>query len=466
MAIGSPALAVYSLAITRLNGRWLARQFSYLHFPNKEHIPLVFSNLQHIPFRIDASGPLLPSLIVLHQNDHYWRVLGLAAKRTRQWSIPVAMNIIWAIIAIILTIVDSFMDLDQSAILPGDAGYSIAAAWVYLIPLVAGWLYVGSQPEADYLRNALDEAERFAYVATAAEPVPATSVTEATGRSTRAIDPSTKHIDYVNADEKSTAPIFNYSRVFIWSQYAEQILKFYEHAAAKADRRRPVRDGTRWMGFDDSSVLAHDRVGTEAEVEQYCMEGPKGPDPGPSVMGPMFATKVFQRVAFATALALGLQWGTTGVAILIHLMTPPKGFGCRTMTFTIYGTAATVAFGLLLLSSLLAHLARRQSVSEERSGLKTFAGCIAMSTRCLGKFIAFMNGVGILVSCIMQFTGVYDNCFCSSTIFGGNLNGVVSFTDEAVKGSGVHGYWIGGIFAAAVVSSIYTLVIFVATPMG
>jgi hypothetical protein len=466
MAIGSPALAAYSLAITRLNGRWLARQFSYLHFPNKDHIPLVVSNLQHIPFTIDASGPLLPSLIVLPQNDRYWRVLGVAAKRTRQWTIPVAMNIIWAIVAIILTIVDSFMDLDHSIIVPGDAGYSIAAAWTYLIPLVAGWLYVGSQPEADYLRNALDEAQGNAYVATAAKPVLATWVTEVTGRPTRAIDPSTKYIDYVNADEKRTTPIFNYSRVFIWSQNAELILKFYEHAAANADRRRPVQDGAEWMSFDDSSILAPDRVGTEAEVEQYCMEEPKSPNPGLSAMRPVFATEVFQRVAFATALALGLQWGTTGVAILIHLKTPPMGFGCRAMTFTIYGAAATVAFGLLLLSSLLAHLARRQSISEERSGLKTFAGCIAMSTRCLGKLIAIMNGVGILVSCVMQFTGAYDNCFCSSTIFGGDPNGLVSFTDEAVKGSGVHGYWVGGIFAAAVVSSIYTFVIFVATPMG
>jgi hypothetical protein len=510
MAIGSPALAGYSLAITRLNGRWLARQFSYLHFPNKVHIPLVVSTLQHIPFRIDTSDSLLPSLIVLGQNDRYWKILGVAAKRTRQWSIPVAMNIVWVIVAFLLTIVDSFVDFNHFVTVPGDAGCSIVAAWTYLLPLVVGWLHVGSQPEANHLRNALDEAHEIAYVAIANEPVLATRVTR---RSTRAIEPSTKHIDYVNADEMKTTPIFNYSRVFVWSQHAEHILRLYEHAAAKADQRTPVRDGAEWKSSDDGTILAHNRAGTEAEVEHYCMEEHEAPDPrdgsprspGPSSMAfleagtyagadanahrrlpnasprydveapsagvrvvpkrPVFAAGVFQRVAFATVLALGLQCGTTGAAILIHLNTPPKGLGCRAMIFTFFGAAATLAFLLLLLSSILAHLARRQSVCEKRSGSKTFIGYIVTFTRWLGKVIAVMNGVGILLSCIMQFTGVYDNCFCTSTVFGGTPNGVVWFTED-VTGNEVYKYWAGGIVMAFCVSSLYTFVIYVASPMG
>jgi hypothetical protein len=181
---------------------------------------------------------------------------------------------------------------------------------------------------------------------------------------------------------------------------------------------------------------------------------------------PVFATEVFQRVVFATVLALGLQWATTGASILIHLNTPPKGFGCRSLTFTVYGVAATVAFWLLLFSSVLAHLACRQSVREKRSGLKTFVGYTAMFMRWFGKFIAILNGFGILISCMMQFAGVYDNCFCSSNIFGGNPNGLVSFIDEDVKGSEVYRYWIGGIIMAFGASSLYTFAIYVATPMG
>jgi len=86
--------------------------------------------------------------------------------------------------------------------------------------------------------------------------------------------------------------------------------------------------------------------------------------------------------------------------------------------------------------------------------------------RWLGKLIAIMNGFGILLSCIMQFAGVYDNCFCSSTIFGGDPNGLVSFIEDDVKGSEVYRYWIGGIIMAFGASGLYTFAIYVATPMG
>ena len=536
LAIGSPALAGYSLAMTRLNSRWLSRQFLYLNFPNKNNIPLAVSALQHIPFKIDTSSSLLPSLIVLPQNDKYWEGLAKAAKRTRQWSIPVAMNILWVLVAFLLTIVDSFVDFDHFITVPGDAGYSIAAVWTWLLPLVVGWFHVGSQPDSDHLRSALDDAHESAYVATALEPALATQVT---GRSTRAIKPSARHIDHVNADEKKTAPIFNYSRVFIWSQNAEHILRLYENATAKADRKIPVRCGENWTSNDDSTIRADDRTGNEAEVVLYCTDElpdtvghgpidstlklptPQHPTPPtlysasppsrksptttfstastaevytnasafvhrrfPSTMSsnydeeapsvelrttpgkPLFATEVFHRVFFAVVLTLVLQWGTTGAAILIHLKTPPEGMGCRALTFTIYGAASTAAFLLLLLSSILAHLARRQRLREKRSGSKKLVGYIAMFTRWLGKLIAIANGFGILLSCTMQFAGAYDNCFCSSSIFWGDPNGLVSFVEDDVKGSEVYNVWISGITTAFGVSGLYTFAIYVATPMG
>ena len=183
---------------------------------------------------------------------------------------------------------------------------------------------------------------------------------------------------------------------------------------------------------------------------------------------PVFATGVFQRVVFATILAIGLQWGTTGAAILIHLNTPPKGIGCRGLTFIAYGAIGTVAFLLLLFSSVLAHLIRRQNAREKRSYLKTFIGCVAALARWLGKFIAIINGFGILASCIAQFAGVYDNCFCSSTTFVGNSNRVVAFppSPSDIMQSEVYWYWIGGTVIAFGASGFYSFAIYIATPMG
>ena len=139
--------------------------------------------------------------------------------------------------------------------------------------------------------------------------------------------------------------------------------------------------------------------------------------------------------------------------------------GCRALTFTVYGAASTAAFLLLLLSSILAHLARRQGLREMRSGLKNLVGCIAVFTRWLGKLIAILNGFGILLSCTAQFAGVYDSCFCSSNILGGNRNGLVSFVQNDIRGSQVYSYWIGGTIVAFGVSGLYTFAIYATTPM-
>lgn len=520
MAIGSPALAGYSLAITRLNGRWLARQFSDLDLPEKSHIPFVISTLQHVPLRIDTSGPFLPSLVALPQNDRYWKTLGTAAHRTRQWSIPVAMNIIWVLIAFLLTIVDSFVDFDNFIAVPGDAGYSISAAWTYLLPLVVGWLYVGSQPEANHLRNALADAHRIAYVDTAAGPILAA---QAIGyESTRAIEVSARHLDHVTADEKKATPVFNYSRVFIWSQHAEYILRLYERMG---DQRITMKHREE-RSNDGGSVLDRGRVGSELDVVECRMDEPGVPvgpirkdssprfpppfspyspfpaSPEPSTTSlaagmyadtyasrrvpsgsskydeeastssaearpapekPVFATEVFQRVALATFLALGLQWCTTGASILIHINTPPKGVGCRATTFLIFGVAATLAFFLFLLSSVLAHMVRRRSAREEQSVSKGFIGYVASFARWAGKIVAVANGFGILITCVMQFAGTYDSCYCSSTIFGGNPNGMVWFVDADVKGSEVYRYWIGGTIMAFGASGLYAFAIYIAT---
>ena len=480
------------------------------------------STLQHIPFTIETSGSSLPSLIVLHQNDPYWKLLVRAAKRTRQWSIPMAMNIVWVLIAFFLTVVDSLVDFENFINLPGDAGYSVTAMWTYLLPLVVGWLYVGCQTDAGLLREALDGAHDIAYVATSAVPVEPILAKYVNGRSARAIEHSTKNIDCVNADEKKDTPIFNYSRAFIWSQHAEYILRLYEHAAAKAHRRIAVRG--EWKGGDDDTTPVNDnRIGTEAEVEQYCMEENEGPtdpnpgnnspqvptplppyssySPGPSAIGssvsgahvnaeayhlpstpikhdeeatsaevqvvpeqPPFATDVFRRVALATVVGLGLQLCTTGAAVLIHINTPPRGTGCRAMTFLIYGVAATVAFFLLLFSSMLSHLARRQNVHEKRSGLKTFIGYAAALTRWLGKSIAIANGLGILITCMMQFAGTYDSCYCSSSTFGGKPDGIVRFIEGNIKGSEVYMWWISGLAMAFGASGLYSFVVYVASP--
>lgn len=310
------------------------------------------------------------------------------AKKTRQWNMPAAMNIMWVTVAFLLTIVDSFADFDNFLTIPGDSGYALVAVWSYLLPLVVGWLNVGSQPEADHLRVALEEANANAWIATPGEPIVASSVA---GRPSRAIEYAKRNVSRVQSDEKRTSPIFNYSRVFLWSQQAQRILKLYESASAKADQKISV-SGEDWY-LSEHGVDRRNRTGgTETQVVGYCtdsnsvpfamamgslafpepMNSPYTPGLGPytpspytpeakflpelpsyfsrrNTRRPLWAPHVFERVAFAFCLGILLQWGSSGagafclfqpfrctqtrlLAVMIHMETPPKGIGCRSLT--------------------------------------------------------------------------------------------------------------------------------------
>jgi hypothetical protein len=99
---------------------------------------------------------------------------------------------------------------------------------------------------------------------------------------------------------------------------------------------------------------------------------------------------------------------------MIDAMTPPAGVGCRSMSFLLYGILGTVVLFLMILSSIFAHRDR----SSHKNGSIGLEGTAAITLRWAGKTLGILNGVGIITSSIMQFTGSFDNCFCAYTIFG------------------------------------------------
>ena len=113
----------------------------------------------HVPICLELDPPYLPSLIVLPENDSFWSHLATANK-PRQWSILLSASYVLVIISITLTILNALTPN------PVDTGYSISAAWSFLLPLVIGWLYVGFELEPGHLRNFLASANQIARVAT------------------------------------------------------------------------------------------------------------------------------------------------------------------------------------------------------------------------------------------------------------------------------------------------------------
>ena len=496
MTIGSPALAAYSLQITHLNAGWLCRAFLDVDYPNSKAISTVLSAFQHASIQVSSTGALLPSLIVLPQNDAYWELLLKGAEKTRRWSIPLAVGFVWAVVATLLTIIDSFYSPPTN-----NVGYSMVATWTYLLPLIIGWLYVGSQPEPNHLRECLDRANQIAWVATGDQgPDRAEDVA---GLQSQAIELSKRDgVDRARMDEMKTVPVFNYARAFIWSLQAQHVLSLAKSAAAKAKQRVPVDNwgpwrSTAWALSDKSVVANENRIGTEEQVIRYCTAtltpfekvfGTPSPIIPPNLIShrspstsiallPFYnpgrevrrqsrwAQGIWGRTTLATLFALGLQWGTTWAAVTIHYWAPPVGLGCHSMSFLLYGISSSISMLLCLAGSILAHASRPyHGPVYWSSWSETFLNFGAVLCGYLGKGLAFTSGIGIVTICFFQSSGVFTNCFCASTTFNGGVSDVFFLMANYTIEPNIVRVWISGLVLAFSAAVLFGLSLYLGTP--
>ena len=400
------------------------------------------------------------------------------------------MNFAWVIIAAVLTIVDSFYRP-----IPGEIGYGTVTSLAYLLPLTIGWLHVGSEPEPNHLRDSLEEANGVAWVATdrRGEPVLAKNLV---GQLKWAIEFVRRlDVDPARRDELKENPIFNYSRVFAWSQMAEAIFVSAKNAATKAAKGIPVSGSSTEAG---GNVAVEDRNGTADEVIRYCdaestpfeklfgaprpIVSPHGTSkPSSTAIGllPFFGTNagmqepsiwgtgVWKRVVLAACLSLALQWGTTGAAVAIHYKMHPVGLGCRAISLLMYGVSGTTSFFLLLTSSVLAHLSRpRPGSAHQESRLRGFQNTGAILCQLIGKSLAAITGLGILVVSFIQPLAVFNNCWCSTTTL--NIPGqfVQLLTKDDILEWGIVKVWIGCLVMAFSTALLFGFSIYLGTPRG
>jgi len=102
----------------------------------------------------------------------------------------------------------------------------------------------------------------------------------------------------------------------------------------------------------------------------------------------------------ASALAVILQWGTTGAAIVVNYFTPTTGLGCHSGGSLLYGATSTVVWILLVLSSLLSRSHR------QASNLIWW----------LGRLLAVLNSVWIVILCVFLLSNFLDRCWCNGGV--------------------------------------------------
>nr|GAT60604.1 predicted protein [Mycena chlorophos] len=412
LSVGSPTLAAYSLALTVLNGNWIARRFSRVAYPNVRYAIQILSRLQQTPLQIISDNGLLASLVVLPENDKWWSRLVHDLEYTHTWTISSVASILWVSVAFLFTVIDSFTVTIESPTLNAN-GQGVGSVYLWLLPVVIGWLQLGPKCDSKRLRKAVDDANHdLAFVATVTDPSHAHEVEYDFAISLK------DHWGSVHRDEQCSPPIYNYARFLPWVQAVNEVYEVFEAAAEKAKNHKSV-DSNAWRrspGF--GKIVPENRRGTRAQVEAY-VHPQQLKEKNSTRWGP----DVFSRFIVASVLALALTWSTTGAAVIIVWFTPTRGLGCRSGAYLLYGALSTVVWMLLVLSSGLAHysdvLDGFNEYDEPIYGLASrVAAWLSIALRRLGKTIAAGNAVWIVAACIFQFVSFFDRCYCDSSVLG------------------------------------------------
>lgn len=458
LTVGSPTLAGYSLFITLLNSRWIKRRFDQLmDYPNSRFVLSILSSLQQVPLRLHPDRVRLPSLIILPENDSWWKYLAEFVDYTHTWSIASATSIAWVVVAYILTVANSLSDVYENVQSNGEATGSV---WLWLIPIVVGWLQLSPKCDFNRLQAAYDRADRHSIrTGTAdiqAEMLPASF--------RRALAITAKEEDVISPDELLTPPVFNYSRSLRWASTAETIFMVFKVASEEVHSHPPAR-GSDSVKFDKNiesntakdietiqyietiqDINERSRRGSLQDIAVYCVQRN-------GVQSSHWAPGVFTRMAIASCASLALQWGTVGAAFLVGWFTPTTEIGCRSMGYLVYGVISTLVWMMLLMSSILAH----SSAADPRRASLSARVTLAFShiLRWTGKFLAILNLFLLIMACVFQYSSFYDRCFCNSSVFSRRGAAYAVIIETAAQAAQAKAAWIGALVLACTSASVF-----------
>ncbi|KDR82209.1 hypothetical protein GALMADRAFT_135575 [Galerina marginata CBS 339.88] len=463
LTLGSPTLAAYSLALTALNGRWIVDVFADYKYPNVREAVQALSSLQQSPLQINLDDARLASLIVLRQNQTFWKKLVEGLNYTQTWSKSAVANMLWVVVAYGFTVADYVLQ-DAQATLNTNGG-SIGSLWLWLLPVVLGWLQLSPKCDSIQLIKAVNDANPLAFVATSDSLIPEKAGTKS---EKHAISLRLSRNNDLRIDERSTAPIYNYARFLPWVYTVMVVSGMFHNAYERNRNHEPVSD-TQW----EDPCLEEDSQATAEQVESYC-DSRQRPEseytpwsPPPRLIGKWgLDKKAVSRMVMASSLALMLQWGTTGGAVVIVWFTPTVGLGCRSAAYIAYGVVSTLVWMMLLLSSILTYYATEtadtssipyasNTIRLERRRRYRFAGSVSIFLRRFGKVLAALNAVWILVLGPIQFSGLFDRCFCNSSVFSLRKNAynvIILTLDDAVN---MRNSWIAGCCLAGLSTIFY-----------
>ena len=170
LALGNPSLITFSLALTILNARWINRVFRQIKEHNKVlQRPLQVKAIkaarafliesQHIPLQVfNGARREIAHLVVFPENWAWWLSLREEIRKTKRvWTYSLYAQVGWVCVAQLMAIVNFFTSTSyQSGI---GIGLAINFLWIWMIPVILGWVYVGTQTSAGSIKAAIASCE-------------------------------------------------------------------------------------------------------------------------------------------------------------------------------------------------------------------------------------------------------------------------------------------------------------------
>jgi hypothetical protein len=322
LALGSPMLATYSLSLTVLNARWINNAFKKEldawrklvgEGAPKEVLKAIkcmrwsMIETQHVPIRIHrGEHHAFAQLIVRPENAGWWKKFKKELLKTkREKTLSLFMQLAWVIVSQVLSIVQFFTTgTDDTTVVLGQA---INALWTWMLPIVWGWVFVGTQNTAQSIPDAIENA-------------PAPMVTGVEGvqqRRFEILEDRAKHDDSlwfgfsIEGWEKQPGPLFIYSRVASHMTACNLLRK------ASAGLRNCVYAMPTVL--DNPKAWEAETLEMAARVEVYVL-GRSAEEHADFSTYYGAPKDIGINFFLATCIGLLLQWGTAGSAIMIAYM--------------------------------------------------------------------------------------------------------------------------------------------------
>ncbi|MCJ1437956.1 hypothetical protein MMC27_007343 [Xylographa pallens] len=428
---------------------------------------------QHVPLGISSNRSIIAQLVVSPENRAWWYSLRKEVlKSKREWTYSLLAQVLWVSVAVISAVSDFFVaTVDNSTM---GIGVAINSLWIWMIPVTLGFVWVGTQRSSTTVRDALMAAEAVVSEEGAAGVYqPQRRVTnrmiglrDRTGdeyKLARSADledntrlryerppPRTLYGFSIAGFEMEPGPVFNYARAWSHLYTSRLVIDAFETLNARLEARHPVHRKASGWNYD-ARQWNDNLQGSPEEMEAYIYPANyQSPSRDPHCM--------LWHCLLSAFVGVILLWGTTGAAILTAYNTPVVGLGCESGAYLIYGSMATLSWALLALSAYLSHqhtsriaslnpshapppaevsdvelhsLLSQQTTANSSLPARTPSSrlslpCLPPSlllpliplTRSLGLLLGALNALWLLLISILQFTNVYNNCWCEGCVLG------------------------------------------------